>query len=68
MLIASFGGGAFIGTSSTAHIEWPLWWQSVVARADCGCGWRYVPVMFFLTAGGDGSSTQPPERQSLLAC
>lgn len=42
-----------------------LVWQSVVARADCGCGRRYVPVGYvLLTAGGDGSSLR--NRRALI--
>ncbi len=60
--------GAFIGTSSvTAYIESTSGVQSVVARADCGCGWRYVPVGYvLLTAGGDGSSLR--NRWSVNLC
>ncbi len=48
--------GAFIGTSSvTAYLETTFWCGSRWPHgADCGCGWRYVPVGYvLLTAGGD---------------
>lgn len=39
----------------------------MVARADCGCGRRYVPVGYvLLTAGGDGSSLR--NRRSVNLC
>ncbi len=45
--------GAFIGTRLLLPIlKVLLVWQSVAARADCGCGWRYVPVGYVLLTAG----------------
>lgn len=60
--------GAFIGTSSvTAYIESTSGVAVGTHGADCGCGWRYVPVGYvLLTAGGDSSSLR--NRRSVNLC